>query len=51
LHAAHRILSDQGHDSDNRQEDHNGDPDHQVIAIDGRHPPHGDPPFTLQTVE
>jgi hypothetical protein len=47
--AVHQILSDQGNHGDNRQEEHTGGPDHQVIAIDGRHPPHGDPPFSLQT--
>jgi hypothetical protein len=45
----HRIFSDQRNHGDDRQTDHDGDPDHQVIAIDGRDPSHGDPSFSLQT--
>jgi hypothetical protein len=49
--ATRRILSDQGNHRDNRQKEHNGGPDDQVIAIDGRHPSHGDASFSLQTVQ
>jgi hypothetical protein len=43
-------LSDHGNHGDGDHDQHDGGPDDQVIAIDGRYPSHDDLPFGLQTL-